>query len=160
PEAGSIVVVSGVHPVLDSIAVAMIAGARYRPGKMAGRPVRVLVAAPIDFLLGPGVEAKATGGVLTVELVDVKPRRIAGPPPRYPPHLQQSGIEGVVMLQAVLDTVGRAEPGSVRIVSSTNSGFNASAIESVNRSEFQPARLNGIAVRVMIQIPVSYTMAR
>lgn len=120
---------------------------------------------PKDFS-GIGVEGGVasgivpTGDVFSVDVVQEKPERLAGPLPVYPPLLQQAGIEGTVMVQAIIDTMGRVEPGSIKITQTANPGFNESAKTSVLKSLFRPARVYGKAVRVLIQIPIAYTIKR
>ena len=120
---------------------------------------------PKDFS-GIGVEGGVasgivpTGDVFSVDVVQEKPERLAGPPLVYPPLLQQAGIEGTVMVQAIIDTMGRVEPGSIKITQTANPGFNESAKTSVLKSLFRPARVYGKAVRVLIQIPIAYTIMR
>ena len=119
---------------------------------------------PRDFS-GVGVEGGSASGlvpsadaVLSVDVVQEKPERLAGPLPVYPPLLQSAGIEGTVMVQAIIDTMGRVEPASLRITQTANPGFNESAKQMVLKSLFRPARVYGKAVRVLIQIPVNYTI--
>jgi TonB family protein len=120
---------------------------------------------PKDFS-GIGVEGGVasgivpTGDVFSVDVVQEKPERLAGPPPVYPPLLQQAGIEGTVMVQAIIDTMGRVEPNSIKITQTANPGFNESAKTTVLKSLFRPARVYGKAVRVLIQIPIAYTIKR
>jgi TonB family protein len=120
---------------------------------------------PKDFT-GIGVEGGVatgivpTGDVFSVDVVQEKPERLAGPPPVYPPLLQQAGIEGTVMVQAIIDTMGRVEPASIKITQTANPGFNESAKAAVLKSLFRPARVYGKAVRVLIQIPIAYTIKR
>ncbi|MGH7612822.1 MAG: energy transducer TonB [Gemmatimonadales bacterium] len=120
---------------------------------------------PKDFS-GIGVEGGVasgivpTGDVFSVDVVQEKPERLAGPPPVYPPLLQQAGIEGTVTVQAIIDTMGRVEPASIKITQTANPGFNESAKATVLKSLFRPARVYGKAVRVLIQIPIAYTIKR
>lgn len=119
---------------------------------------------PRDFT-GVGVEGGTGTGivpsadaVLSVDVVQEKPERLAGPQPVYPPLLMQAGIEGTVMVQAIIDTMGRVEPNSLKITQTANPGFNESAKQTVVKSLFRPARVYGKAVRVLIQLPVTYTI--
>ena len=119
---------------------------------------------PRDFS-GVGVEGGSGTGivpsadaVLSVDVVQEKPERLAGPAPVYPPLLQQAGIEGTVMIQAIIDTMGRVEATSLKVVQTANPGFNESAKQMVLKSLFRPARVYGKAVRVLIAIPVTYTI--
>jgi TonB family protein len=121
---------------------------------------------PRDFT-GVGVEGGTASGlvptadaVLSVDVVQEKPERLAGPQPVYPPLLMQAGIEGTVMVQAIIDTMGRVEASSVKVTQTANPGFNESAKQTVLKSLFRPARVYGKAVRVLIQLPVTYTIRR
>jgi TonB family protein len=117
---------------------------------------------PKDYS-GTGVEGGiATGMVPTgnevfaENLVEEKPERLSGPPPVYPELLKQAQIQGRVMVQAVVDTLGRAEPNSIKILQSPNPGFDQPAKTLVLKSLFRPARVHGRAVRVQINIPIDF----
>ena len=116
---------------------------------------------PKDYS-GSGVEGGvATGMVPTGEvyaeaLVDVRPDRLAGPPPIYPEMLRQSGIQGRVLVQFVVDTMGKAEVSTIRIIQTPNPGFNEVVRTAVVRSQFRPGRVRGRAVRVLTELPFDF----
>jgi len=83
---------------------------------------------------------------------------LSGPPSHYPELLRQAGIQGVVMVQAIVDTSGRVEPNSIKIVSSPNPGFDTPAKNQVLKTLFRPARVYGHAVRVLIQLPINFSL--
>jgi protein TonB len=93
-------------------------------------------------------------------VVEERPERVGGIPPRYPEILRQAGIEGRVLVEVVIDTLGRAERGSLRILSSTHQLFEAPAREAVANSIYRPGRIQGRAVRVRVQIPLNFTITR
>jgi len=108
-----------------------------------------------------------TGPVITDQpymeaVVEERPEVQAGSciPPRYPPVLQQAGIEGRVMIEFVIDTLGRAERNSFRIVSSAHNLFEAPAREAVQSCRFRPGRIQGRAVRTRVQQPINFTIQR
>jgi TonB family protein len=70
--------------------------------------------------------------------------------------LQQAGTQGRVVVQAIIDTSGRAEPNSVAIIESSNPAFDAGSRSSILHALFRPARVHGRAVRVLIQVPFDY----
>jgi TonB family protein len=78
------------------------------------------------------------------------------PSPRYPPILREAGIEGRVELEFVIDTTGRVEEESLKVLSRTAEGFEAAAIESITRSRFTPARMRGQAVRQRARQAISF----
>src|SRR5439155_26456991 len=48
--------------------------------------------------------------------VDEPAAIVSAPPLEYPPALRQAGLQGRVTVQAVIDTLGRAEPGSLKVI--------------------------------------------
>jgi len=97
---------------------------------------------------------------LTGEALVKLPERVSGPPPRYPQALQMAHVSGDVMVEGIIDTLGHVERGSVRVVSSTDHGFDDSAMRTVAGSVFRAARTPWRAVRVRVRIPISYRTRR
>ncbi len=91
--------------------------------------------------------------------VDDPVRPINIPRPRYPPVMQQAGIEGRVEVQYVVDTTGHAEPGSWRVLRSTNKAFEEPAREAIMKAVFRPARIRGQAVRQLVQQAITFNIA-
>lgn len=112
------------------------------------------VATPFDPFHPGGGEPWST------DLVQELPVLLAATPPVYPPLLRAAGVQGRVELQVVVDTLGRVERGTVRIVHSDHPAFEAPAIESLRGARFRPARVLGRAVRVLVQIPVAFVQQR
>src|SRR5258705_7028275 len=88
--------------------------------------------------------------------VDERAEIVSAPPLEYPTALRHAGLQGHVTVQAVIDTLGRAEPASVKIVARPNTAFDESARAYVLHAVFRPARVKGRAVRVLITVPVNY----
>jgi TonB family protein len=121
---------------------------------------------------GKGVEGGIATGVVggsgpvsTTETfveaeVDDPVRAIEIPRPRYPPVLQQAGIAGSVDVQYVVDTLGRAEPSSFRVLRSTNKAFEDPAREAILAGRFKPARIRGQAVRQLVQQRISFNIGQ
>ena len=119
---------------------------------------------PKDYS-GSGVEGGLASGLVPTgnevfmeAIVEEKPAVLSGPPPTYPELLKQAGIQGRVLVQAIVDTLGRAEPGSIKVLQSPNPGFDQSAKNYVQKALFRPARVHGRAVRVLIQIPIEFRL--
>lgn len=93
-------------------------------------------------------------------VVEERPERISSPPVRYPDILRQAGIEGRVLLELVIDTSGRAERGTIRVLSSTHQLFEGPAREVAQASLFSPGRIQGRAVRVRVQLPINFSISR
>lgn len=115
-----------------------------------------------DHHLGVSLDPWGTGdnAPVPVSLVDERPELLAAPQPVYPVPLREAGVEGVVVVQVVVDTLGRAEPGSVRVLQHSKPGFDASAVAAIRAARFRPARVWGRSVRVLVQVPVDFRIRR
>ena len=54
--------------------------------------------------------------------MDERPELLSGPMPEYPSLLRTAGIQGRVVVRAIIDATGRAEPGSVQVIESPHPG--------------------------------------
>jgi periplasmic protein TonB len=108
----------------------------------------------------PGGIPAGTAGDQAVDVLHVEepPAILAGPAPEYPELLRQAGLTGRVLLEAVVDTSGRVEPGSLTVIASSHPGFVASAQRSLAATLFRPARVYGRAVRVRVRVPVDFRL--
>ena len=93
-----------------------------------------------------------------LSLVDELPMLLSGPVLVYPELLRQAGLQGRVVLEAVIDTVGRVERGSIVVVEAAHPAFVAPAQQSLLKSLFRPARVRGHAVRVRIRVPIDFVL--
>lgn len=121
-----------------------------------GTPARLAVQGAGASALPP--PPGAPGDVWDAPFVEEAPQILAGPLPAYPELLRQAGIRGRVVLEAVVDTAGRVERGSLTVVSATNPGFVAPARQALAATLFRPGRVHGRAVRVRVRIPVDFTL--
>ena len=80
------------------------------------------------------------------------------PSPEYPSAMRQSGVTGRVVVQFVVGANGRVEPGSIKILESTNSEFAAAVREVLPRHRFSPAKIGGKAVRQIVQQPFTFRL--
>ncbi|HYL55146.1 MAG TPA: energy transducer TonB [Gemmatimonadales bacterium] len=116
---------------------------------------------PKDYS-GIGVEGGVAGGVAPAgevyleAVVEEAPVLLAGPEVRYPDLLRQARIQGRVVLQAILDTTGRAEPASIKVLRSPNPAFDEPSRNWLLHAQFRPARVHGRAVRVLVNVPIDY----
>lgn len=121
---------------------------------------------PKDYT-GTGVEGGIGTGIVPSSdqvfmesVVEERPELLTRPPLQYPDLLRQAGVQGRVLVQAIIDTLGRAEPASVKVIQSPNPGFDQPAKNLVLKSLFRPARVHGRAVRVLINLPIDFTIKR
>jgi len=116
-------------------------------------------AAPVD-LSGALKIVPDADQVFVESVVDEKPEILSGPGLQYPDLLRQAAIQGRVLVQAIIDTTGRAEPQSVKVIQSPNPGFDQSAKNYMLGALFRPARVHGRAVRVLINVPIDFKIKR
>jgi len=93
-------------------------------------------------------------------VVEERPEMVSHPPVRYPDILRQAGIDGHVVIEAVVDTSGHVERGSIKVLSSTNQLFEQPAKEVIAGAVFRPGRISGRAVRVRIQQPFNFSLSK
>jgi protein TonB len=80
--------------------------------------------------------------------------------PKYPEVARHAGVEGRVLLQAVIGADGKV--GSVLVLKESPSrvGFGEAAAEAVSRWRYHPGTLHGEPVAVQMTITVEFTLAR
>lgn len=83
---------------------------------------------------------------------------LTGPIPVYPELLRQAGVQGRVVLEAVVDTTGRVLAPSILVVSATNPGFVAPARQALLTTLFRPAMVGGRPVPMRVRIPYEFTI--
>ncbi|MGH7581417.1 MAG: energy transducer TonB [Gemmatimonadales bacterium] len=108
----------------------------------------------------PGLAETAplAGDPVSAETVGDPVAIVHQPVPRYPAALAQAGIAGRVVIEYVVDTAGRAEPGSLRTLTSTHGAFESAAHASVLAGRYRPARLRGKAVRQLVRQTLSFRL--
>jgi len=86
--------------------------------------------------------------------------RSGNPAPRYPQLLASAGVEGGVVARFVVDTLGRVEQGSVRIIQSTHIQFEQAVREIMPRMRFTPAEVRGVHVRQLVEQSFQFELRR
>ncbi|HEX9938814.1 MAG TPA: energy transducer TonB [Longimicrobium sp.] len=74
----------------------------------------------------------------------------------YPDALRNQGISGSATVQAVIDRRGRVE--AARVTSATIPEFGQASVAVVRAMRFRPAMVNGVPVRVRVDMPVSFNL--
>jgi len=101
--------------------------------------------------------AGGTGPVITdaplYEFQVEKPAiAINGPgKPTYPSLLQSANVQGRVTATFVVDTSGRAEPGTFKALESDHELFTAAVRAALPRMRFMPAEVGGRKVKMWVQ---------
>jgi len=76
--------------------------------------------------------------------------------PVYPPDLLSQGVQGYAMVRYVVDTTGRALLASFAVVDASHDGFSQAVREALPLMRFSPARIQGHAVRQMVEQEFSF----
>ena len=85
------------------------------------------------------------------------PKRTRAPNPEYPAALRAQGIEGDVGLEVEIDAGGRVAKVTIT-APSPHDELNRSAKDAAERSTYEPARVNGVAVARAIDFIVRFRL--
>jgi protein TonB len=96
--------------------------------------------------------------VLRPDQIATAPALIKKTLPEYPPAARAQGVEGAVVVGAIISREGVIEADSVHIIESMPI-FDTAAVEAVHAWRFRPGRdRDGHAVRVRVQIPLRFRL--
>ena len=80
--------------------------------------------------------------------------------PRYPEILKSSNVEGEVLAQFVVDTLGRVEPGSFKPLKSSHELFTQAVRQALSNMRFLPAEVGGRKVKQLVQLPFEFALSK
>jgi TonB family protein len=103
---------------------------------------------------GPGSDGGCCGGLYTPGNGVSMPRAIYSPEPEFSEEARRSKYQGEVTLLAIIGADGL--PRNLTVVRSLGMGLDEKALETVRTWRFEPARKNGQAVAVQMNIIVSF----
>jgi len=125
-----------------------------------------VVALEIDFLEGvdaaenlfaipSGPPGPSTGPIQITGNVKA-PERIFAPDPVYPEEARQAHVQGVVILQTIIDTLGKVT--DIRVLKGLPSGLSEAAVDAVSKWKFNPATLDGKPVAVYYLVTITFSV--
>ena len=160
PEPATALVEPGSDSVLAAAARTLVLRTLFRPARVRGRVVQALIEVPVEFSVAsaPPVTLHIAGDVYGESEVQERPRLISGPALAYPAALLLSRISGRVIIEAVIDTTGRIEDATMRVIESSDPRFNTAAKDYVRAVRFTPGRIAGRAIRVRFDMPVEFKL--
>jgi len=82
------------------------------------------------------------------------------PNPRYPDMLRSANVEGEVLAQFVVDTTGRVEMSTFKVLKSSHDLFTSSVRQHLAISRYYPAEIGGRKVKQLVQQPFNFTLTR
>ncbi len=153
---------SGAEPRL--LAHGFVAGTS--GGRVGGTPGGIVPAPPPPPLPPPGTAPPAPPpppAPVPAELQNAirvggqisQPRKVKHVAPEYPPIAQSASVQGVVIIEAIIDREGHV--GYSRILRSIPL-LDQAALDAVNQWEFTPTNLNGSPVPVIMTVTVQFSL--
>ncbi|GBC79716.1 hypothetical protein HRbin09_00942 [bacterium HR09] len=85
-----------------------------------------------------------------------EPRKIVHVAPTYPEIARKARIEGVVILEIIVDKAGNVR--DVRVLRGLGMGLTEAAVEAVRQWRYEPATLNGRPVEVYITVTINFRL--
>lgn len=105
----------------------------------------------------PATVKPAATGPLRVGTGVQGAKLVYSPSPAYPPIAKAARSQGVVKLEAIIATDGSIK--NLRVVSGPPLLVNA-ALEAVQQWRYHPTLLNGVAVEVLTEIDINFTLTQ
>jgi TonB family protein len=109
---------------------------------------------------GPAPDAKVRPGDYPPHAVRVSgtmkpPAKVYDVPPLYPPAAKEAGIEGIVVMETLIDENGAIAEAHVLDGVPL---LDQAALDAVKQWRFQPALMNGARVPVIMTVTISFTL--
>ncbi|WP_241759311.1 energy transducer TonB [Pyxidicoccus parkwayensis] len=132
-----------------------VAGSNTGVGAVIGGVVGGVVGGQQGGIVGA---SGGTGEALGLKQVSRPPAVLKQVAPDYPRRARSDGVQGLVLVRIIVGTDGKVEPENTRVIRSVPA-LDEAAIAAVNRWRFSPALgREGRPVRVIIEIPVEFSL--
>ena len=109
-----------------------------------------------DSVVIPDGPAGPAIGPMQISGNVLAPVRIYSPDPHYPEEARHARVQGVVILQTIINTDGNVT--DVKVLKGLPSGLTESAVAAVSSWRFKPATLEGRPVAVYYLVTVSFSV--
>jgi beta-lactamase regulating signal transducer with metallopeptidase domain len=83
-----------------------------------------------------------------------------GPRVRYPTVLRTANVEGEVLAQFVVDTLGLADMSTFKVLKSSHDLFTESVRAALPMMRFHPAEVGGRKVKQLVQMPYEFSLSK
>ncbi len=104
---------------------------------------------------GPPSDGRVSGAIRMSGSV-TPPEKVFGPRPLYTEEGRQSRTQGVVILEAIVDTLGNVD--SVKVLKGLPNGLSESAVETARSWRYKPALLDGKPVAVFLNLTIRFSL--
>jgi protein TonB len=91
------------------------------------------------------------------QMVLAKPLYRHNPPPKYPKRARRKGLQGIVILEVLVDETGQVEELTV-FTSSGHKILDRAARASVKKWLFQPGTRDGLTVKTWVRVPIRFQL--
>ncbi len=113
--------------------------------------------ADVDYFPIPEAPpAPEPDGPIQVRGEVTKPVKIHAPPPNYTEIARKARIQGLVIVQAIIDKQGGVT--NVRVIKPLPMGLSEEAVKAIKQWKFKPATLRGKPVDVYYNLTVNFTL--
>ena len=82
------------------------------------------------------------------------------PGPRYPDKLRSANVEGEVLAQFVVDTTGRPEMSTFKLLRSSDDLFTDAVKSALVNMRFYPAEVGARKVKQLLQMPFQFSLSK
>jgi TonB family protein len=82
------------------------------------------------------------------------------PAPRYTDLLRSANVEGEVLAQFVVDTMGRVDASGIKVLRSTHDLFTNAVKASLPNMKFTPAEVGHRKVKQLVQMPFQFSLTK
>lgn len=102
------------------------------------------------------ITALIIGFTASVQAAAGDPTVKKGEMPDYPAYARSHNIQGVVIIEALIDEQGRVF--AAEVVQSVHQTVDKAALKAVNEWAFVPAKEDGNAVMKVVRIPIRFSL--
>lgn len=98
----------------------------------------------------------AVVGVSAQAMEESAPTLLSGNAPEFTQEARAAGLQGVVVVEALIDEQGRVI--AAEVIQSVHPSLDKATLEAVRQWQFSPAMVDGKAVMKVVHIPVSFQL--
>jgi len=146
---------------LTEAAVEAVSQWRYEPVILDGQPVPVTLVVTVNFRLetdGPQSTTEWQGRPVHRTSPGTEPPTVLSrTPPTYPEEARRAGVQGVVVLECIVDEEGRVV--SAQVLRGQPMGLSEAAVDSVLQWRYEPVLKDGQAVVAAVVVTVNFRLA-
>ncbi len=153
PELGEIIPVSDDEAIEDSLITIFDEIINWVPEPAEFDPVEYASAENIERIIG-----SLLPGPRDFVAYDDQPVQIKSVLPVYPPMAKRAGVEGTVLVKALIDSEGRVRDVIIYKESGANAGFEEAATQAARKTVWKPAIANGQPVAVWVTYAVKFKL--